>query len=53
MTSFNRILAAPDRDDFADAVFDHSLTLAQQYHSQLILTHCTSLKIAEHMGTLY
>ncbi|WP_416666511.1 universal stress protein [Egbenema bharatensis] len=51
MTSFHGILAALGRDNFADAIFDRSLTLAQQYHSRLILTHCTRLKIAEHMGT--
>jgi nucleotide-binding universal stress UspA family protein len=50
--SFKRILAAIDRSNSAKAVFNRALTLAQQNHSQLILTHCTSLKMMEQMGTL-
>ena len=48
---FRRIVAAIDRCDLANAVFEQAFILAQQHHSLLILTHCTSLQISEHMGT--
>lgn len=51
-TSFKRILAAIDRSNSAKDVFNRALALAKQNHSHLILTHCTSLKTMEQMGTL-
>jgi nucleotide-binding universal stress UspA family protein len=49
---FKRILAAIDRSNLARDVFNRALALAQQNHSHLILSHCTSLKTIKQMGTL-
>jgi nucleotide-binding universal stress UspA family protein len=49
--TFRCILAAIACPSSGNTVFAYALSLAQQSHSRLVLTHCTSLKTLKHMGT--